>query len=1088
MDDLLETIHSDRPLEERYAELYRVLDRECIRLTEGLPAHYNNLYTRLLALCRLTQWPLAEIDHMRWRARQVALGRIVPDEQMWLQDATACRKALEHWGRAPFQPPRGEVNRNLPLGGAGRGALGASVRLVCASSKREGKEETIVRAHRSDVPGGEVVEVDCSANVQTRDAVQYLKEDVQFNAVDATIDENGRLLPQLIVLNPDNLVDVSALAGCFKSYGSSPFNNLLRRFEPSAESAAILLGHVANQMLDDCVNEPDATFRKSMQRAFSDHRLAFCVTEGIDKGFFSACEAQFEHIKTTVEDLRSLQRQLPGQQGTMETEIELEPSFFCETLGLQGRMDALTADCRMLVELKSGKWDEWRRREQHEHMLQMLLYKEILHYNLGLRRKDVAGFLFYSRYPHLVEQRSVREEVQEAMRVRNQLVALDDWICEGKAREFIQRLTPDHLRQNPATRDSFWLQWCLPGINKTLVPLQTMDALTADYFYTFLRFIAREHRMAKVGDNRPDSTRGMAALWNADKSLKQENGDMLTELSILQLVTDDEDAVTAVRLLLPKQTGGAPTFRIGDGVVLYGCDGSENDSVCHRQVLRCSVQECADDSVTLELRYRQRGRSFFQAFKRFAVEHDHLESTISGLYEGLFMLATAPEERRQLLLCQRQPSAAEDFQLIVGPPGTGKTSVTLRRIVNTLHDNGKRLLLMAYTNRAVDEICEMLEENGSEYLRIGRRQTCDERFRPRLMDEVLAQYARREEVVKRLLDTDIVVSTIASMSSHRQLFGLLKFDVAVMDEASQILEPQLLPLLCATAPDGQCAIGRFIMIGDHKQLPAVVVQNEREAAVEQESLRKIGLTNCRNSLFERLHRWVAPMAEELHAWEDGKGMVTLLDRQGRMHPEIADFASDSFYEGKLKPVQLPHQQEALAWKCYDVGDEWEALLATRRVAFVDVRKGEPEERQPKMHVPEAEAIVQIVKALVRLGKKNDVPLDLARQVGIIVPFRRQIALVKTMLEREGVEGCGNMLIDTVERYQGSQRDVIIYGTTITRPYELDLLCNTVDVSGVSVDRKLNVAVTRARKQLFVVGYKPLLMRNAVYAKLIDYCQ
>ena len=77
-----------------------------------------------------------------------------------------------------------------------------------------------------------------------------------------------------------------------------------------------------------------------------------------------------------------------------------------------------------------------------------------------------------------------------------------------------------------------------------------------------------------------------------------------------------------------------------------------------------------------------------------------------------------------------------------------------------------------------------------------------------------------------------------------------------------------------------------------------------------------------------------------------------------------------------------------------------------------------------------------------------------------------------------------MLIDTVERYQGSQKDIIIYGTTITRPYELEILSNLVEVEGKTIDRKLNVAVTRARKQLFIVGNRPLLSRNPLYSQLI----
>ena len=124
--------------------------------------------------------------------------------------------------------------------------------------------------------------------------------------------------------------------------------------------------------------------------------------------------------------------------------------------------------------------------------------------------------------------------------------------------------------------------------------------------------------------------------------------------------------------------------------------------------------------------------------------------------------------------------------------------------------------------------------------------------------------------------------------------------------------------------------------------------------------------------------------------------------------------------------------------------------------------------------------------------------DLSRGLGIIVPFRRQIAVVRAEIGRLAAQGelgadytqdiASVLLIDTVERYQGSQRDIIIYGTTITQSYELDTLSNLTVIASATVDRKLNVAVTRARKQLFVLGNEQLLSINPVYRSLIDYCK
>ena len=99
------------------------------------------------------------------------------------------------------------------------------------------------------------------------------------------------------------------------------------------------------------------------------------------------------------------------------------------------------------------------------------------------------------------------------------------------------------------------------------------------------------------------------------------------------------------------------------------------------------------------------------------------------------------------------------------------------------------------------------------------------------------------------------------------------FDVAIVDEATQILEPQLLGILCAKGENGKDGVGKFILIGDHKQLPAVILQNSGHSEVHDEELREAGLFNLKDSLFERLYRF--------HLKEESPQAVDMLCRQGR---------------------------------------------------------------------------------------------------------------------------------------------------------------------------------------------------------------
>lgn len=123
-----------------------------------------------------------------------------------------------------------------------------------------------------------------------------------------------------------------------------------------------------------------------------------------------------------------------------------------------------------------------------------------------------------------------------------------------------------------------------------------------------------------------------------------------------------------------------------------------------------------------------------------------------------------------------------------------------------------QILLLAYTNRAVDEICQSLSSitSGIDYIRVGSELSCDVRFRGHLLENILAECNSRREVNTRMTDCRVYVGTVASIAAKAELFKLKRFDVAIVDEATQILEPQLLGILCAKFADERNAVGKFI--------------------------------------------------------------------------------------------------------------------------------------------------------------------------------------------------------------------------------------------------------------------------------------
>lgn len=193
----------------------------------------------------------------------------------------------------------------------------------------------------------------------------------------------------------------------------------------------------------------------------------------------------------------------------------------------------------------------------------------------------------------------------------------------------------------------------------------------------------------------------------------------------------------------------------------------------------------------------------------------------------------------------------------------------------------------------------------------------------------------------------------------------------------------------------------------------------------------------------------------------------MLCRQGRMHPEVALFANHTFYEGRLLPVGLPHQQEDSS--------------AITRLAFYP---SEPEPAGASAKMNHSEARIAARLALTIYQKEGAENFNTTRTLGIITPYRSQIALIKQEIARLNILALNEILIDTVERFQGSERDIIIYSFCVNYPYQLKFLSNLTEDNGILIDRKLNVAMTRARKQMFITGVPDLLELNPIYLSLI----
>ena len=980
---------------------------------------------------------------------------------------------------------------------------------------REWDESTIQVAVTNQDSSEELLLVDY---MNTPDYIDFsylrpmLREGMQLNLLDCTVTRK-KVVPRLIVVEPDYLIDISTIANCFETYGHHPLLFTVNRLTPRLSNKHIVLGNFAGSALDDIINHPAGYDIKDTFRSnFREKALDYATCPDFDAASFKQdAERQVENIKGIVDEI--------FQTFDREKAI-LEPSFVCERLGIQGRVDLMTTDLKLLVEQKSGKntFIERKYKNPHgslhveKHYVQVLLYYGILQYNFQLSPKNAHIQLLYSKYPlpdGLLEVEPLQKLIREAIRFRNQAVATEFWMADNGFDRMLPLLTPQTLNLEKQN-DNFYNRYLLPQLTETLAPLHQLNDLERAYFTHMMTFVIKEQLVSKVGVQEGVGNSN-ADLWNMPLAEKKETGNIYTGLTIIEKERSSSfNGYDTITLAVPQQGEDfLPNFRRGDMIYLYAYKKNEAPDVRMSILFKGSLQEIHGDRLVVHLNDGQQNPNLISG-DYFAIEHAGSDIGGTSAIRSLYTFITSNEERRQLLLGQRVPCAdksltlsrsyhpdydeiilkakqAQDYFLLIGPPGTGKTSQALQFLVREqLAEQSKvqsskfkvqsSILLLAYTNRAVDEICNMLTENDIDYIRIGNEFSCDPKYSDHLLKEVLDENATLNSIKSTIADARIVVATTSTMNSNAALFNIKHFDLAIIDEASQILEPNIIGLLTSQHRGGR-AIRKFILIGDHKQLPAVVQQSDTEMLVEDETLKAIHLNSCANSLFERL------ILTERAAGRTE--FVGTLHKQGRMHPDIADFANRKFYaREQLECVPLAHQLEQTLAYNETSEDETDDVLKAHRMIFIPSKPCRQLNISEKVNTEEARIITDLLRRLYRQLGKN---FDPQKSVGVIVPYRNQIAMIRKEIEKLGIPELEEISIDTVERYQGSQRDIILYSFTIQSRYQLDFLtANTFYEDGQPIDRKLNVAITRARKQLILTGNEQTLRQNQIFAELIDY--
>lgn len=1085
-------------LQAKYILLHKVLEQACYELTTGVTLSFANLFSRLDYICKekkMTPSDRYAIQTMRRNCNAAMGDRFQADMQEYLYDLRALVRfvslGFEEDIPASILPEIPHSNRPY------QGTRLSHIPYVRASVTSWNDTQIFAATDSETDP---FIIINYAKGGYDGDLL-YLKdllsENLPLNLLDVRVDEESHYIPNLIVIHPDYLIDISSLAACFREYGHHPLNYFMNKIKPRANTAPILMGNLASQFLDDYINEQPqepVSYPRTIKKFFAASALDFCTCP-LPADFHAQAQAQMMNIRSFVHDVLPHNIRNFNKKNTL-----LEASFICEKLGLQGRVDMMQKDFQVLIEQKAGKRDEYHRRHKEDHFIQMMLYQGVLMYNFGQETANMQTFLLYSKYADgLLIEHFAENLFRESIKLRNYIVHNEMRLGDGAIGEIVDSLSTDLLNELQIG-GKLWNDYQEPQLQTAINTLKRCTPLERAYFNRFFTFVSKEQILSKTGGSN-DASHGFAGNWHIPLHEKLEAGNILTGLTIQEKQSSGPGkGYDLIELHIPTQDEDfLPNFRTGDMVILYAY--KEEPDMRKQILMKGNILELQPDRMTLVLRNGQQNKDIIGGKEEvFAVEHDFSDTSANNGFRGLYAFLSAQADRKELLLGVRPPAQledvklngdygrfnelilkekqAKDYFLLVGPPGTGKTSCALRFMVEeALSEPDTSILLLSYTNRAVDEICAMLTDSGiadrTPFIRIGNELSCDKRFVPYLLKYSLDDCPKLTDIQQKMARTRIFVGTTTAINNRLNLFTLKHFQLAIIDEASQILEPDLIGILSARHQQHN-AIDKFVLVGDYKQLPAIAQQSAEEAAVTDLLLRNIGLEDCRNSLFERLYKSSPDTCR------------SILHKQGRMHPAIAEFPNQTFYyREQLESVPLPHQLEETP---YETGltpqDTIDQLLLERRMVFIPAEAPDHLTCSDKTNPNEARIVATLLGHIYRLTESR---FDPNRTVGVIVPYRNQIAMIRKEIARLQLPALQDISIDTVERYQGSQRDIIIYSFTIQNFSQLNFLtANTFQEGNFLIDRKLNVALTRARKQLLLTGNPHILGANITFYKLMEY--
>ena len=883
----------------------------------------------------------------------------------------------------------------------------------------------------------------------------------------------------LVIVHPDVLVSATSVADAHNCLRKSVLQDRVRA--TSSLSKALFYGSALHSILQTGLAND---FSDKTLRAEIDNQ----IVSNMEKLYLMdlSCEEASTYLHDKLSLLQQWAHKFHGQLGAVEPmrgknkmlpvsvsinrALDIEERFWSPIYGLKGNID-VTAEVKLSIdgmletiaaplEFKTGKTEY----QQSSYRAQVMLYTLMMseRYNVDVS----AGYLYYLESGQITRVPAAHNDIRGLLITRNEVamhmkkkdlppMIKNDFVCKNcYASEacFTYQKTQDpdfdlpHLGEKEIAffrkwetlitkeegemfryRNELWhmtaeerekVNRCFAGL-KVVPDSETFNA-GADRMNQWTYQLTRKEHMldSQIGEREPIIVSDLEGRYAISCGFVVKiQGNVIT-VNVDRPLRDSRSRLPEFNLSNQLFRGQIPA--VND--IVYRVDRDE---------FKSGMGIVRNNLISLLLPSTSRNAS---------VSTERLRDLIVNLVEPKFSKpTTAPSRSTQIALNLDQTAAkekvmsAKDYALILGMPGTGKTT-TIANIIKSLVDAGQSVLLTSYTHSAVDTIILKLLKHDIKILRLGGLG----KINPEVAKHVTTENHNCktfEELDHHYNSPNVVATTCLSI--NHAIFEKRRFDYCIFDEASQATLPVCIgPLRFAD---------KFVLVGDHYQLPPLVKHTEaREGGLDV-------------SLFKIL-------------CEAHPSAITYLSHQYRMNQDIMSISNTLIYGGRLAcgTEELKNRRLKL-----DIGKFaqlhpksclscWVGLAIDPAHPVMYLNTDSLNARESKNHDQivnrvESQLVSHLIQGLIACGVKDT-------DIGVISPYRSQLKVIQQDLKNPQI------LVDTADKYQGRDKECIIISLVRSN--------DSRNVGELIKDwRRMNVAFSRAKSKMLVIGSQNTLAND-----------